>query len=229
VPGLTDVKVTLYDIFGYLLPGLVALGALGTLAWSLFWPRHPLHAFVKGGAGWFALIVTGYVIGHLVQAVANWLAEELAGPDPESERRPEKRAFSKLPQGLRDKIEAGTKVKKNARLNYRICDTVLGQSSVTGDREMYQYREGFYRGLVVALPLAFAAMLVRLGRDGAAVKSGQTVHTLSSGVLGALAITLGVAALLAWGRYRRFQEYKINNAFLGYLALIRKFGQPPPP
>ncbi len=220
MPGLADVKVTLYDIFGYLFPGLVALAGLGIFGWSLFWPKHPLHAFVKGGAGWFALIVTGYIVGHLVQAIANRL-----------ELSPEQKLFNALPEGLQHEVEAGTKVTGDAAgfWNYLICDTAIAQNGSTGDREIYQYREGFYRGLAVAFPIVVVALFVRLGRDGAAVKSGHTVHTLSSGVLWALAITAFLAAVLAWDRYRRFQKYKINNAFLGYLVLDGAFGQLPPP
>jgi hypothetical protein len=36
-----ELKIALYDIFGYLVPGSIILIAVVVLFWSLFWPSAP--------------------------------------------------------------------------------------------------------------------------------------------------------------------------------------------
>jgi hypothetical protein len=40
-----DIKVTLYDIFGYLLPGAVFFAGIAILFWAIYIPRTSLVLF----------------------------------------------------------------------------------------------------------------------------------------------------------------------------------------
>jgi hypothetical protein len=66
---------TLYEIFGYLLPGGVTLVALILLYWALFVPTVPLGiaSFQPGLGTWTIILLVSYVLGHGVQAVGNKL------------------------------------------------------------------------------------------------------------------------------------------------------------
>ena len=63
-----------YDIFGYLLPGVVLLALLGKSNETAF----ELYGQYWSGAGWQnVLIIAGraYVVGHLVAALSSWIIE----------------------------------------------------------------------------------------------------------------------------------------------------------
>jgi hypothetical protein len=40
---LKDIQVTLYDIFGYLLPGFIFLAGIAMLFWAIFMPSAPIQ------------------------------------------------------------------------------------------------------------------------------------------------------------------------------------------
>lgn len=68
-----ELQTTLYDLFGYLIPGFVATAALVALFWCLFQPDQPL---LTVDLNWFVVIlvsIAAYMLGHVVQAVANRL------------------------------------------------------------------------------------------------------------------------------------------------------------
>src|SRR3977135_2854446 len=67
---LKDIQVTLYDIFGYLVPGFVSLAALVIPFWGFSFPTIPLPFQVFSEHG-LATGVAAYVIGHMTQAIAN--------------------------------------------------------------------------------------------------------------------------------------------------------------
>ena len=73
-----DIKVTLYDIFGYLLPGAVVMGGL------LLFPKIPGISQLLSSLGatgtWVLLLLCSYYLGHLLQGIGNGL--ELIIGDP---------------------------------------------------------------------------------------------------------------------------------------------------
>jgi hypothetical protein len=72
-----ELQVTLYDIFGYLLPGAIILIALVLLFWSLFWPSVPLALWGDLPAlATIGLVFFAYLAGHLGQGIGN-LMEKL--------------------------------------------------------------------------------------------------------------------------------------------------------
>jgi hypothetical protein len=216
MPGLQDVRVTLYDIFGYLLPGLVAFAALAVFVWAALLPGSALHEPTLGAPAWFALLTFSYVLGHLVQAIASGI--------PFMVQR-EHDVLEELGDEVTRDILQGTRAEKDSTA-YHICDEMLAQTGQTGDREIYQYREGFYRGLTVAFSLGIVAVIVRAARAGATLRSGHTTHSVPTTAYVVASIFLAVATWLAYRRYRRFSEYKIRNAFVAFLIETERLPAP---
>jgi hypothetical protein len=71
IPLLRDVKITLYDSFGYLVPGAVLLLGLGVAYWSLCRPESPLTIPTLRVEHWVALAVLASLCGHMGQAIGN--------------------------------------------------------------------------------------------------------------------------------------------------------------
>jgi hypothetical protein len=210
--GISNFNVTLYDLFGYLMPGLVALGSLSLLAWSLFIPTHPLHSPALTSVEWLIVFVLAYFLGHLVQAIGDlafWWAHE--------EKVADKVGKDALGPARMKELQKAAKLddeQKNSLFGY--CDTYLAQQGKTADREIYQYREGFYRGLTIAVVPALAAIVAELIRGSASLRGGHSVHQLGTGPLVfALLIVLATIGLSFW-RYRRFVEYRVRDALFGF-------------
>ena len=99
---------------------------------------------------WLLILLASYFSGHIVQALANLLMKLLKSPE---NIMLSKTSEQSLPEPLINK--AKSKVKKiidddtkeiNSDWLFRICDEYVVQNGSLGDREIFVYREGFYRG-----------------------------------------------------------------------------------
>jgi len=70
-----DIKVTLYDIFGYLLPGAVFFAGITILFWAIYIPRTSLVLFRLTIEIWVLVLLLAYFSGHIVQALGNLLTK----------------------------------------------------------------------------------------------------------------------------------------------------------
>ena len=223
---LKDIEVTLYDIFGYLLPGLTSLAGIAILFWAICYPGTPLRVPETLSANWWAVVIPAYIVGHLTQAVANMVEKHL----PQIEDRVlSERWAGHLPGALvsaaRSKVGriAGMPPEQiDSDLLYRICDEVVLQSGVTADRDLYIYREGFYRGLAVSFLLLLVSLVVRALAPGASLSISGSLHPVTKGALsfGALLSLIGI--VLCYVRYRRFGGYRATQAVLGFLVIEGK-------
>jgi len=220
---LRDIKVTLYDIFGYLLPGAVFLAAIAVLFWVIYIPQTPLVFVQLTIETWVLILLLAYFSGHIVQALGNLLIEPFFST--------KSLAFSKSrADSLPDALVQSAKSKASAMLGvdlkdispewlYRICDETVVQCGAIGDREVYQYREGFYRGLTVSFLMLFLSLVVRTAVPGTSLKLSDTLQAINGLVLLFFILISLAGSLLAFLRYRRFARYRVIQAIIGFLAL----------
>ena len=135
---LDNFAFTLYEIFGYLFPGGLALLGISLLFWAVFVPRLPLGiaTFQPGLVTWTAVVFTAYLLGHAVQAIGNLLlkgAEDDAlgvnGTLPEEIR---KRAAE-----LSAKLLTVNAEKLNPIWIFKTLDEESVQSGKAGDRDIF--------------------------------------------------------------------------------------------
>jgi len=222
---LKDIEVTLYDIFGFLLPGFVSLAGLA-LAFSV-----PTESFISvtDRLNWWAVAIIAYLIGHLIQAIANvvtrWFpsAEERVlgdkGDLPAIVVQAAKSTVSEkfaIPVGIVDND-----------LLYHFCDEVIAQTGNKSDRDIYIYREGFYRGLMISFVLLALGILIRISILGAAYRFiDNTMHVTSAMYVSGLVISL-VGIMLCYMRYQRFGKYRVRQAVVGFLVIQKKLDAQP--
>jgi hypothetical protein len=241
-------KVTLYDFFGYLLPGLVVLAAIGLLFWAIHYPSEPVTLSVPGAEAWVIILTVGYIAGHMAQAFSNLLLRLLEAPFRwlRAWKRLEKwlwfqkrcyfcsnehvlltqDALECLPAAMLDAAKA-----KAATLSglpsdsitgewlFRVCDEAVVQRGSMGDREIFVYREGFYRGLWAALLLLFIAIIVRMAVPGATVHLASGDKGVGTGVFWFFLVAVGVCIYFSFQRFRRFGRYRITQALLAFLVM----------
>lgn len=100
-----------------------------------------------------------------------------------------------------------------------LCDQALLHHGSNGEREIFIYREGFYRGSSVALAFLGLALLVRMLHSPVAISVGCRFVDLHRSQIFLAACFSGFGAWLAYRRYLRFREYKIKTCLLRFLAL----------
>jgi hypothetical protein len=225
---LQPISVTLYDIFGYLVPGAMTLLAIVIAAWTATTPRTTLQLIPQSAQLWVAAALVAYVAGHVVQAIANLLARCIPSPERVVLAG---RGVATIPKCLADAVRE----RLGARLGvpgdglppecvYALCDETVVQRGVTDDRQMYVYREGFYRGMAVAFLLLSLSIIARAFVPGGAVKVGSTMQPMAWGLWALLAALSAAATYFMFARYQRFAAYRVTRAILGFLALEGKQG-----
>lgn len=217
---LDNFAFTLYEIFGYLIPGGIVLLGLTLIFWALFLPAVPIPVATlqPGLVGWVGFIVASYLLGHAVQGIANIFlkgAESAAlGPQgtvPEPIRKAAAEFSGKLLNVPPEKLDSGWV--------FRALDEHCVQAGELGDRDMFVYREGFYRGTSLALFFLATTLIVRTYVPGTVLQFTKGPFYVShlQGLFTAL-----VVAAVGWffvQRYRRFAAYRVTHAVTAALVL----------
>jgi hypothetical protein len=216
-----QIEITLYDFFGYLLPGAIILGAIFISFWTLFWPGVPLavHTTLTTSATVFILF-TFYLLGHLGQAIGN-LMERLRPVKALRERTlrlsPELR--KKLLEAVSARFGLEAKSLPSDEL-FSLCDQTLVHHCSLGERDIFVYREGFYRGVCIALSLLCVSTILRLIRTPVLIVFGPATLGVHRPELALCALLMAVGTWLAFERYLRFGRHKCQSCFLRFLALV---------
>jgi len=225
-----SLNFTLYEVFGYLMPGLITAAALTIFLWAIFHGNSvlPLSLWRVSTSGVLAMLFVAYVLGHVVQALANRVlkgADERVMSDQNPAALAAKRRLARLSEE--------TTAKMSDIWQQRVMDEYCIQAGQQGDREIFTYREGFYRGSTVALITFCAGLAVCIFAGNLRLLIGDAVVAPSRYEL---AVILVIAALAAKGMYRRFQrfsEYRVARIIAAFIALterhtlVGKPGAPP--
>ncbi|MGO9228831.1 MAG: hypothetical protein ACLQKA_06415 [Bryobacteraceae bacterium] len=214
------VQFTLYEIFGYAFPGATGLLGMYLLYWTFALASDQewrALSPVTVGAG----LAVAYVFGHFLQACTNPILRK-------REWRPEYRTFhddKALPPALRTMLIKRAcdavgivRIVLEPEVIYDIADHDTLQRGKTEARDIYVYREGFYRGMTGALLLFGTGCLFRMaGSRPSLIVSGVRIYLERPALLwtSTVAIAMAVAAFF---RYQRFARYRVKYAFYSLLT-----------
>jgi hypothetical protein len=224
-----EFRASLYDVFGYLIPGIAATAGLILVGVSLN------EAFATSdtqtvGLSWLSspplatlALLACYAVGHLCQAIGNALPA-LSRPPEDDFLVPDEfptsvtdRATAVL--GSRLGIDAST---VNLRVRVALMDQIRGIGGASSDREVFVYREGFYRGLTVAMSAVVLALATRLlfASTSLGFANAQVELDRRGNVL--LLLVCAAAVALFRERMRRFGRYRVQQTVLGFLAVATR-------
>lgn len=217
---IKEIQVTLYDIFGYLLPGTVVTAALATAFVAIYFPQEAVTFDLRTTETWLTFLILSYVAGHMGQALGNIVVK--------CWKWDEGKVVGKLPADLREAVTDKFKERLgdkaggvSARWVYELCDDAILRSGKLGEREVYLYREGFYRGLFVGfglLAIGIAGLIARLlFEPGLNFTLGSWRATPVQLVF--FLILSAAWAYLSLRRYWRFMEYRVKHSVLGFLSI----------
>jgi hypothetical protein len=220
---LKDIQVTLYDIFGYLLPGFIFLAGIAMLFWAIFMPSAPIQLSTISVDNWIVILVGAYIAGHMVQAIANLLTKKLQSAENTvlSKGKPDSFPNAVIDSATKKvNLMLGVKLKDmKPSFLYQVCDEAIAQFGITSDRDIYIYREGFYRGLTVSFMVLFVGLIARVLVPSTSVNISGNVLPISVSMLLFFDVISLIAARLSFNRYKRFGDYRVREAVIGFLLL----------
>lgn len=220
---IDKIQLTLYEIFGYLLPGAICTVAVVIFYWGTCLPHamFPVYKVHPDPLGWAVLTGVSYLFGHLAQGIGT---KYLKGAEKVALENGD---LVPPPIVLSAKERAATIVgvepeDMDAVSLFRLADEYTLQKGVVGDREIFVYREGFYKGCTVALALLCIALLIRRFGGSTAIGFPSYVYYMSGIQVLAIALVVAVASQLCRQRFRRFGIYRVSRAIFAFLTLSQK-------
>lgn len=217
---IEKIQLTLYEIFGYLLPGAICTVAVAIFYWGTCLPHaaFPVYKVHPDAVGWAVLTGISYLFGHLAQGIGTKYlkgAEKVALDNGEL-----------LPTTIvssakeRAATMAGVQPEDiDAVSLFRLADEYTLQKGAGGDREIFVYREGFYKGCTVALALLCTALLMRSFGGATAIGFPSYVYYMSGIQILTIALVVAVGSRLCRQRFRRFGIYRVSRAIFAFLVL----------
>lgn len=230
---MTDIRGSLYDIFGYFIPGVIA--CLGVISFIYAFSGTDTISIPAGPALLTTvLLITAYAVGHLIQALAN-LLPVLAGINPGvavvtpafKDGRDRNVVLSAAAISLLERRLIAAFGREVLSLTgserFALIDEGRVLAGREGDREVYIYHHGLYRGLVVALAILILGAAVQAVFGSTCMSIGEVSYCPTPGNWGALIViaTAGIAA--SWVRLRRFAEYRVTRAVFLWLQATSAF------
>jgi hypothetical protein len=217
-----NIRFPLYDFFGFLLPGVVALLAALLVVWSTYLTAVPLAFLSLPKQVWFLLVVLAYFAGHLVQAVGNVLSDLLWHPEERIFGEGADSSCKALVGEARSTIHGTLGVPQlSPKWTYRICDGAVVQLGSTVERDVFVYREGFYRGTGVAFGLLAVALFIRAIVGATYIAWDDASVAVPRTLLFGLTAAAAVACALMFRRFDRFAQHRVKSALIGFLLISK--------
>lgn len=244
---LKDLNITLYDIFGYLLPGGVFLLALSILFHSLIAPSQPIDLSKIFEGKTTLIILIAYILGHFSQAIANWIKaigdclkiniwlrilnkriREICKKKNDSQEMEDsndsvpKCIDKELFKAARSSMSTFLNIDEN-KITWKVlsdfCEEVVAQHGDTKDRDMYIYRIGFYRGLAISsFILLISSFVGKFLLDKPVIISGL-LEPKNHSILNSLIFICIFSTLAFYKRHLRFQSHRHTQIINGFLVL----------
>ena len=218
----SGIQFTLYEIFGYMFPGVIGFFALALLYWTVFLTKLPLsyRAFILQDV--VIILVISYLIGHLIQALAN----QLLRPVKKIESTIlVKGASEALPAALLDKVQLLVRERFNLDANklqseqlVKLCYETVTQKTAVNQVERFEYREGFYKGLFVSFGLLSFGVATRSIIPPFLVNFGADIVQVPLLLGFSLCILTVFAAFLSYFRYRRFRKKRVEKILYHFIV-----------
>jgi len=217
---MEKLSFTLYEIFGYFLPGVVGITATVILFWTLFLPGVPIpiHSVELSKLWYLGLVVVAYYAGHVLQDMSRSLFKI---PDHQElmHRLGLTTIIARVQAELATHLGMAQSHMPEIAVTVKLCDELSVQYGRIGDRDVFVYREGFYRGSFAAFLLLDLTLIVRTIVPGAALQLSR-LFPISHGELIFLVIVVSGSAFFLLQRYKHFAALRVMHGILATVCLL---------
>lgn len=221
-----DFNLNLYDFLGYIIPGILTAWAAQVLIVDVL--RLPVGLTFGGSATETAFfVVASFIVGHLVQGVAELLEPVLLNPrvktgdgwrrmfPSERFRLEDDLHFSKdFKEAFEQKAATLFRLPVGAREAFDLAYAYIITHGYGAHTELFNAIYGMSRGLLLATLLGAGVYIIQ-------VVDAVTIHDNAEVAKEAavFAILLCVGSVLAFSRARRFSRRFADSVYRAFLAV----------
>lgn len=212
--------ITLYDVFGYLLPGYVVLFAVSLVEATFVGTWFLSLVLIRSHA--LAFAVVAYFLGQACHAIASWLTEHrrLRAVVQASRERLSPAMFGAVRAELEAAYGLSTRIAEDTLESYLLADAYVIAAGAGTERDVVTAREGFFKQSIVAFMLLAIALMAAVIGGGARFQTQPgMISLLPFWPTVAFAVATVAIGLLFRMRFGFYHRIKINNTMLLFLAL----------
>ncbi len=195
-------RFTMYDIFGYFIPGIIAL--LTITAFFGYEQVLPGTLGIDSTSWAIATLVITYLLGHLCHSIANWTFPK---------KWATRRASARIPESIRlhaakqIELHSGAPSSTESPFLNAFCEAFLNHVGGSHLHGIYLAHEGFYRALGVITAGTLIGSITQLIVLGHVSLWKHDIGKIES----ALVIVAEILLILLWTkRWQRFLGYRIE-------------------
>jgi len=212
---------TLYEVFGYFLPGAVGVISIAILFWAIFLPASAISIETPelSKLWYFGLMILAYYAGHVLQGISRSLFKN---PN-DSTFAHQTAEMLQVIKRAKEQLAAHLGMPPDQQLGNGttvvLCDELAVQYGQLGDRDVFVYREGFYRGSVAAFTLLDLAILVRCLVPGSAFSISKEVFLISRLQWLFVLAVVSCSIFFLVKRYKHFAGLRAMRGVLAFVSL----------
>ena len=202
-------ELSLYDLTGYLIPGIIVVWSVLFVMNAFLFRRK--SDYIKPST--FAIVIVGYITGHMLQTIATFFEEHLFSIFRDSEFWQSTDQLYANDPPFRDALNSAIKavfVSKDTLVNvaqhsqFVLCQTYVRVHGLDAYTDIMTARYAFFKGLTLALFISCCAF---------AVEAFWRRRMANRGRVFLMAVALLVATLLSYERLLRFEHYYVDGVY----------------
>jgi len=217
---MKDIKLTLYDWLGYLIPGTILIVSIYLVIKDTKVFNDSYFKIDSGFINGFLFFCLAYLIGHIVHSIANFTIDLL----PYGDYAPQKYFNNNLSQDFNSSqiqiindilkkkfgIQIGDNKEEELKNNYWLCYTYVIENKPDSLSQTYLNLNGFYRGSSVSTLMASLIFFIK------------SILACNCALFLFLGSILLIFSVLLYLRARRFKIFLTRTVYLDFLSLNKK-------
>lgn len=195
---MDKVKITLYEVSGYLIPGMItALSFIGLL---IIFSENQKMFLHESGITVFLFLLISYFAGHGNQAIANIIFKNKV-----QKYLPQKRE-------ILNQLKSLLKIEKNSTLHdtYKCAHNFVLLKGKTVEFDTYLEREALYRGTLIGVGIMSLTIITSFFKGDIILDHSEFIYAVTFSTKIIFLVALIVLGLLFYLRYTRFMQYRID-------------------
>lgn len=213
--ALKDFRISVYDLICYFIPGTVMLFALWLPFADGICPGQLVSQWQLLKQYWYIAILVSYLLGVLAHSAATYFINLFFIEDYEKpfqgSKEAEKDSFwehslNRFEERVSDILETDNTGYDKGVLYY-IADEAHVQIGNSDEREVYQYRDGFFRAFFISCCFLFLSTIIKL----------MTTSTVPALILFCAIIVLVIVSMCLIGKMMKIQR---RNMYISFACIV---------
>ncbi len=220
--NLEKTTISLFDLFGYILPGFLTLITVILLISTLF--DDSLMTISALSSNWVFTTIIAYFFGQICHSIGSWVKDKKPNW---FKSKNDKRLSDPLYYHVRNslvkscKLELEEKQKIDSLETYILAESYVVANGKTNERDSLLAREGFHKTSMIAFAILTLVLSITLFFGGAKINiSPNNISYANIWQTSTLVLLSLLSTLIFRRRFIFFNQLKITNILLLALSIL---------